>query len=585
VFNEHTLFRASRTATSGKSHRHFGQVAPPLRASRIAVIATLVVCGTFSQCTPVHAQSWNVTTSNNGQILVGSVDAQGVSHGPYPVLWPPTQTGWGDPIGADPGTSATMSNSGTVIFTYTWDGGWLHLPPPAKVWVHEKALAEWGAGGDTRGSKTGSASTGLTDTITDMSTPDGLNAGQSVSGSKWESEDSSSGTFTVTISPQGTLSLSEPPLQPGDNPNYSFQTGVVDLFTGTAIGDHTIITNNDIELSFYKSADPDTSETIATSHDRNSDGSISTDSGVTWHPSGSSTPEGWGVTDSPFNANSAFALPTYSWTATDGGFDYGSGNLPTYPEGLFTLVKPDAASFPLSVTITVKVTGDEAGQKDGNTFTVNYHLPLEKTKLLSTVKHGDSIQTLMEDIGPGQQEIVKARQATKLDVAGAVDGVAAIFTFTGQEELAFAAELVKSFAEFTKLEYDVSGEDAYTGAANSGAEWTQALADNMDGYQVIHIKECPALHRADGWHWCKLSIQVVALRTDRTWQADGYDSHGFDGNDNHRVTATQTDNVLDQPFYDEFQPIPPGWPVFPWPPVQTGPPRVSGPLPPTRTLN
>ena len=160
-----------------------------------------------------------------------------------------------------------------------------------------------------------------------------------------------------------------------------------------------------------------------------------------------------------------------------------------------------------------------------------------------------------------------------------MDGVAAIFTFTGQEELAFAAEIVKSFAAFTKLEYDVSGEDAYDGGQNSGAEWFTALSDNEDGYNVVHVPECPAAHLADGWLFCKLSRCVVAHNQDDTWQADGYNSHGFDGNDNHLVTSHQTIDVENEPFYYQYKSVPPDWPINPWPPVSPPTDPIISPSP------
>lgn len=485
--------------------------------------------------------------------------------------------GLGRQIAATPGTSATQTNSGTITFTYTWDGGWLHLPPPSKVWVHEMSAATWGANGDTHGSKTGSSSTGLSDTIVDLSTPDGLSAGQTANGSKWEQEDASSGTFTVSISPQATLSLSQPPLVAGEDPLLAQQGGGIALSAATAIGDRTIITNETIETSYYKTYDPNTSEPTLAHHDRSSDGSISTDTAAFWQTAGPNTSQGWNITGSPFHANAPFDQTTYSWTASDGSIDDGPVGTGGRSDTLFSLSKPDESSFPLSVTVKVKATGANSGEKDGNTFTMMVHLPLEKTKHLSTVKSGVILQTLMEDVAPGQQEIKQARKATKLDVAGAVDGVAAYFTFTGQEEFAFAAEIVKSFAAFTKLEYEVSGEDEWKGGENSGAEWFTALADNMDGYNVVHVPDCPAVHHADGWLFCKLAVKTVAHNQDDTWQADGYDSHGFNGS-GHTVTAHQTIDVEDEPFYYQYKSIPPDWPNNPWPPVGPTPPINFTPL-------
>lgn len=539
----------------------------------VATIATLASIAMLGLPPSVHAQSWNVTAAKSGQLVISSVDAQGNSSGPVVFPWLPYDRGFGRPVASSPGTSATETNSGTLTFTYTWDGGRLNLPPPNKVWVHETSSAAWGATGDTYGSKTGSSSTGLFDTIVDLSTPDGLNAGQIANGSKWEEEDSSSGTFTVSISPQATLSVSQPPLAAGEDQFSAQQGGAVVLSADTAIGDRTIITNGDIETSYYKTYDPNTSETTVASHQRAGDGSISTDSAVTWNGSLNSTPRGWGVMDTPFHATSPFNLTTYSWTATDGGFDYGSGTGPNDPEALFMITKPDEDSFPLAVTIKVKATGEREGEKDSNSFTVIYHLPLEKTKLLSTVKSGQVLETLMEDVAPGEHKLVKAQSAQKLDVGGAVDGVAAYFTFTGQKEFAFAAEIVKSFAAFTKLEYDVAGKDAYDGGENVGDEWQVAQADNENDYPVMengqllpNIPDCDALHHQDGWLFCKLGIKVIAQNQDDTWQADGYNSHGFDGNDNHRVTAHRTANVENEPFYYQYKPIPPDWPDKPWPP-------------------
>ena len=180
-----------------------------------------------------------------------------------------------------PNSTATLSTSGSVTYTFTWDGGFFQTPPPSSVWVHETSNASWGARGDLYGYKSGSEDDGLGGSPVDTSSPDGTQKGQVSAGSKWEQEDASSGTFSVTISGSAEVDLSQPPLADGEDWNFAYQLGFYGYGANATLADRTIITNDQIETSYYKTYDPNTSEATVADHNRNSDGSISTDSVVT----------------------------------------------------------------------------------------------------------------------------------------------------------------------------------------------------------------------------------------------------------------------------------------------------------------
>jgi hypothetical protein len=114
-------------------------------------------------------------------------------------------------VAASTDSTSNAQISGTVTYTFTWNGGMMGLPPPDKVWVREVTGASWGTQYSVipYSTVTGACDAGASATTTpNYNSVTGVLIGETSSNIKWVEKDSSSGTFTVTISPSASVSAS-----------------------------------------------------------------------------------------------------------------------------------------------------------------------------------------------------------------------------------------------------------------------------------------------------------------------------------------------------------------------------------------
>ena len=231
------------------------------------------------------------------------------------------------------------------------------------------------------------------------------------------------------------------------------------------------------------------------------------------------------------------------------GTTSGSLTIPTSNPTYFSLVEPDGSKFPLHGTVTVNAT-DSDGTVASNTYGMTLHLPYEVTNTNPFDTECGKYNLGEARVGPvadGQTLLVNDTKPTEIDWANTIDGATAIAGATGQEEIAGALEILGNLAKVTNFKTEVGPESSYNGATNGPTTWSDALNENQEIYGGNNV---PAglVNNPNGWMLCNMYIYQVVHYTDKSWHADGYNLHGYDGNSLHVLYVRHIDAV-----YDEFQ--------------------------------
>ena len=334
--------------------------------------------------------------------------------------------------------------------------------------------------------------------------------------------------------------------------------GTAQVFAAARLGTKALITNGDIEPSSYKSYDPTTSAAVQVTHERAKDGSISTDSVANWIAPSMNFPGGWSVMDTMFSAVSPFDTSQFQWTNQgQGWFDWGiaSAPPPNGPTAPFSLASTDASQFPMTTEISMSVTGPDPGESDSNTFTVKWHLPLEKNTFIGTTYSKEARETRVGPLGSGAIGLVQATKPIEFDVTAFLDGAAVYALHAGQYELTALVKLVEFIASIVEWKKDIGPEAAYDGARNDEINWKLAHTDDGQKYGHGNLNMWSGAASVgdlpDGWQFCDMSIVEFAhIHTD-SWYCDGYTGHGFDGKDKHLLVVPQLDNASDEPVFTQ----------------------------------
>ena len=329
---------------------------------------------------------------------------------------------------------------------------------------------------------------------------------------------------------------------------------------GAALHDNRAVTiSSPIETSYYKSEDGDTGFPIQLPHQRNADGSIAVDSVLTWHDAvdktGANTgfPKGWQVDDMPLTANPTgffSSSPTYSWSLSNLSLPEAWLTTPSLDVAGFNLLETDITTLPRHATIHVNVT-DSDNAVATNIYNITWHLPYEvinRTPFdIECGKYnlGDARVGPVED---GHTLLVQETKPTEIDWATTIDGATAIAAGTGQEEIAGALEILGDLAKVTNFKTEVGPEASYNGATNGDDAWSDAQQENGEIYGGGNISPDDLKTDPSGWQLCDMYIFQEVHYTDKSWYADGYNSHGYDGNSQHVLYVRNIDYV-----HDEFQ--------------------------------
>ena len=362
------------------------------RRSRAVTVATRL-CSMVAVCAsallfslPSHAQDgypgygnyppshvWVVTYQSSGGGSYVSLNSSPATSTTIPVPWPPTSGSLS--ILTNPAQVSAQA-AGTVTATLTWypaGGDRVADPPPPLVNLRVTAKASQSHGGWAGG--------GLPPANAGFADNGWGNPGVSYAfgGSDIETRliqcDGSSGVIVldpVTLAAACPLTT-------------WLSTGPDWLWTDTIILSLDVqedprkvqITSTDIETSYFKTDDEHGGSPYQTSHKRNSDGSIITDSAVSPplnQPGGGTT---WTASPILMAQAAGFQNPSFTWSLT------GDGSLPTAGNSSQTELSvsfPDdnAAAMNLNKQSTVRVDVQDSDFATAtNTFTVRWHYPYE----------------------------------------------------------------------------------------------------------------------------------------------------------------------------------------------------------------
>ena len=431
----------------------------------------------------------------------------------------------------------------------------VHLKESAGAW--ESSL--WGGSGSaTTGA--GTADDGLGDPVDVNGTSQGTHLIQ---------RDGSSGTITLdavtvkAINPVSTYQSGYPGGgggyggYPGSGYHYWDWTGGEGSvsFTVAVVDDNRAVTiSSPIEDSFYKGAYDSQHGTSRYQHQRNPySGAMIVDSAVAWHDASSGLggpgfAKGWQINNLPLTATpiNFLGYPTYSWSLQ--GLSQGSLTIPTSNPTYFSLLEVDGSPFPLHGTVKVNAT-DSDGVVVSNTYGLTLHLPYEVTNTNPFDTECGKYNLGDARVGPvkdGETLLVQETKPTEIDWANTIDGATAIVAATGQEEIAGALEILGNLAKVTNFKTDVGPESSYNGATNGPTTWSDAQQENGEIYGGGNISPDDLKTDPNGWQLCDMYIYQEVHYTDKSWYADGYNLHGYDGNSQHVLYVRHIDYIHDE---------------------------------------
>jgi hypothetical protein len=538
--------------------------------------------GSGGGATPPPSHCWQITYAQTGIWGYVYYNASTGTRTSQQGLWtnlvaPNNTSGGGDAHGYSPILGAVTD--GTVTATLTWIpaiGQTLATDPPSEpVYIQEYSRASWAAAWDPSGSSAPSFAD-----YTGAGADDGLGDPMVYnvsSGTHLLTHDGSSG---VIVLPSVSLSAHNPQSQwiayPGMNRYFWSWSGggLIQTYFDASVDTNqwAVTISSPIETSYYKYTGPNQSGTIERwIHQRDPiTGAMKVDSVATY--SNADNAHAW-VGRTPLVANPIdFANPTYSWASDFNPVDIIGVDMTqqSIPASWFLY---DTGKLPVTKNITV-IARDTNGDTASNTYAITWHLPYEVVNPQPFAKThtkkwlGDALIT---GIPAGETWLRNPSPAKPIKMSAAFDSGAAIVAFTGPEDapLAGLLEIAGKVAELSNWEYDWPGEPADSnvskGATNDGnvgtnltGNWELANADNSDKcpsdgllYAEPDAPNVPSdlLGLPTGWQKCTLAIHTVEFDTDESWDADGYNNNGYDGNPYHVVAVHKVDLVHDEPYF------------------------------------
>lgn len=299
---------------------------------------------------------------------------------------PPYNTNGGGDSASQSSPGMNMVTAGTVIATVKWVPiAGQNDPPPPTLTLKQTAFARWHTnwGGPFPDPLPGG---GLADDGLGDPDKNGLS-----SGSHLIKVDSSSGIVRLPCTMQATCPPAEwATITPyPDYPQYSqsywtwYPDDVVVSYNVVRDNREVWITSQSIETSYFKTDDEHGGSPYQTSHQRNPDGSIVTDSAVSPplnQPGGATT---WKSSPILMAQAPNFQNPTFAWSLT------GDGSLPTAGNSSQTELSvsfpPDPAATTLNKQSIVRLdVQDSDFATAANTFTVRWHYPKEGFVLIAS---------------------------------------------------------------------------------------------------------------------------------------------------------------------------------------------------------
>ena len=320
------------------------------------------------------------------------------------------------------------------------------------------------------------------------------------------------------------------------------------------------ITCPQIETSFWKDS------LRRTPHERDSNGSITTDSVVHWLKPANGPSKGWigggTFTASPYPSN--FSVPTYNWSASGGQFlgvfpdtdrhtwdlspamDSITGNLFS---GIHLGSQADGSDLIRGTTIKLMVTDSGDGAVAESTFGVAWHFPYEKYETLPDGPHQvGKVHKLAGPLVPGEGCVIHAGEED-FPLDAVIDGIAVGAEVTGNEEVAAIFKIIGGLNGLAQHYTGTSQPDPTW--TNDGGPWIptvinhpESITDSLDG----DLRNADGSVNHDGYSFYDMEIHLVKRWHVANWLADKYDGHGFVSN-NHALSANFIESLEPEAFY------------------------------------
>ena len=320
------------------------------------------------------------------------------------------------------GASASYTVSGTITYTWKWQGGSSNVPPPTATQnILKQGTASAYGSGDGKGTVTATASDGLGDDKPNRSvTPDGTS--QSVSddssGRHLVSMDGSSGTLTVVGNLSASMSLSEPASGTYPGSGGGTLSGSAGCNFTAVFDTRALIISASVDSTSYKKADPNTPTDangdlnyIPEPHTRAADGTMYGDTVYSYHRLVSQGTTGGGdpattYTDLPFinwidftpsfvgdwhwkfgysHTGDVVRVPdvvfpdTWSWTPNESedNWDYGKCSMPMAQKYALSDGQPDGVDAATIYNVTYTATDNTDHVTASAKYVMAVHDPLE----------------------------------------------------------------------------------------------------------------------------------------------------------------------------------------------------------------
>ncbi len=362
-----------------------------------------------------------------------------------------------------------------------------------------------------------------------------------------------------------------------DYPSYVTGGRVTNGQTGASSGGYItarvkqdnrgVALSSPIEDSYYKGVYDVPHGTDRYLHLRDSaTGNIAVDSVAEWHtdldihnqPTGYT--KGWQINGLPITANaSSFQDPSFTWSLLGLTTPQAWLQLPTATPknpASFYLREPDKNKFPLQCTVRVDVSDNDGALASNNTYGITWHLPREAVSPTPFETDAGKYSISPARVGPvpdgGTSLALEATQPQHIDWEATIDGIAVVAKVSGQEEIAGGAEILAAITKVVKPYTDADGEPKQNGATSGDQTWGDAISSENTIYSDQHANggnvPLNLINDPQGWHLCDMWVFQVVHFHDKYWYANGYDSHGYDGNSQHVVYQRNIDYV-----HDEYQ--------------------------------
>lgn len=361
-------------------------------------------------------------------------------------------------------------------------------------------------------------------------------------GSHLVQKDGSSGTVTFSFNPSAhtegmfTNPWGTPDRNTRTSPfNGSGQTNAEQVNVDPAAAPTAMITSS-VDTSYHKGSDGKQQPNLPSA-----DGSdVTGDSAAGWDAQYSQ----W-AGHSSFQANvSGFDTPVFHWTP---GGNLLAPCLTSDPSQIDCTFGFGAdASGSLSSTTTSCDVSDSNGMDDTVTYSIQWHLPYEKSDPGLNWGTKEIFDTRISGLSPASIGILAKSAGGEFPIEATVDGVATLAEMAKQPEAVALAKVIGAVLSITQWVYSYNEEpEVQNGARNDFTSWQVAQNDGNTPPDLAN--------NSQGWLNCNMDWCRVRHESGQAWYADLYDSHGYNS-PRHVLDGPNKVWFDEEPFFEKVNP-------------------------------